>query len=49
MQFPGGIVSGMKHWGSQIKGIPAIDLQRTILCGSSLCLVINGDVFWYID
>ena len=39
----------MKHWGSQIKGIPAIDLQRTILCGSSLCLVINGDVFWYLD
>ena len=39
----------MEHRCSQIKRITAINLQRTILCRSSLCLVINGDVFWHID
>ena len=39
----------MEHGCSQIKRITAINLQRTILCRSSLCLVINGDVFWHID
>ena len=39
----------MDHRCSQIKRIASINLQRTILCRSSLRFVINGDVFWHID